>query len=381
LARIAIGPYGGGSGISTYALELCRALSTLRTGLEVTLLTWHGFNPSNGEIRTLSLPKSAFLGMSDYFGGPLIKALGASLEVRGKVKDFDLVHFPDSTYGAFVRHPRLVLTMWGYYSWRLYPRWYVERFGFPINIPGTLAGFEFMAMNTLALRTARMIISPLPLKFLQKGQIRENMYYIPPPLTLPENSPSSSGNQYEFGRRAEHSDVVFIFGSRDLSIRGKGGQLAIDAFTKLLLHGKTRAVLFMVGGKKDALSVQNVVRDSVIFTGFLDRGDYLQLLGPGRCFLALSHGEELDYACLEAMAAGCAVIVSDIPAHYVVRDHETGRVVLRNSDSIHSAMLELTDEGIRLNLGKNAAKEVRQLTSPTEVAKKYSTIYQRVLST
>ena len=44
-------------------------------------------------------------------------------------------------------------------------------------------------------------------------------------------------------------------------------------------------------------------------------------------------------------------------------------------------MLELTDEGIRLNLGKNAAKEVRQLTSPTEVAKKYSTIYQRVLST
>jgi len=319
--------------------------------------------------------------MSDYFGGPLIKALAASLEVRGKVKDFDLVHFPDSTYGAFVRHPRLVLTMWGYYSWRLYPRWYVERFGFPINIPGTLAGFEFMAMNTLALRTARMIISPLPLKFLQKGQIRENMYYIPPPLTLPENSPSSSGNQYEFGRRAEHSDVVFIFGSRDLSIRGKGGQLAIDAFTKLLLHGKTRAVLFMVGGKKDALSVQNVVRDSVIFTGFLDRGDYLQLLGPGRCFLALSHGEELDYACLEAMAAGCAVIVSDIPAHYVVRDHETGRVVLRNSDSIHSAMLELTDEGIRLNLGKNAAKEVRQLTSPTEVAKKYSTIYQRVLST
>ena len=92
--KIAIGPYGGGSGISTYALELCRALSTLRTGLEVTLLTWHGFNPPNGEIRTLSLPKNAFLGMSDYFGGPLIKTLGASLEVRRKVNEFDLVHFP-----------------------------------------------------------------------------------------------------------------------------------------------------------------------------------------------------------------------------------------------------------------------------------------------
>jgi len=104
-------------------------------------------------------------------------------------------------------------------------------------------------------------------------------------------------------------------------------------------------------------------------------------LGPGRCFLALSHGEELDYACLEAMAAGCAVIVSPIPAHYMVKDHETGRVVSRNADSIHSAMLELTDDDTRLQLGKNAAKEVKQLTSPAEIAKKYSTIYQRVLST
>jgi len=378
--KIAIGPYGGGSGISTYALELCRAMSTLRTGLEVTLLTWHGFNPPSGEIRTLSLPKNVFLGMSDYFGGPLIKTLGASLEVRRKVKDFDLVHFPDSTYGAFIRHPRLVLTMWGYYSWRLYPRWYVERFGFPINIPGTVAGFEFMAMNTLALRTARMIISPLPLRYLPKGQIRENMHYIPPPLALPANSLSSSNDQYEFGRLAGDLDVVFIFGSRDLSIRGKGAQLAIDGFTKLLVRDRVHAVLVMVGGNDHSLSVPNGIHNNVTFTGFLDRHDYLRLLGPGRCFLALSHGEELDYACLEAMAAGCAVIVSDIPAHYMVRDHETGRVVSRNSDSIHSAMLELTDDDMRLKLGRNAAREVKHLTSPTEVAKKYLTIYQRVLS-
>jgi len=65
----------------------------------------------------------------------------------------------------------------------------------------------------------------------------------------------------------------------------------------------------------------------------------------------------------------------------MVRDYETGRVVSRNSDSVYSAMLELTDEDIRLRLGRNSAREVKQLTSPTEVAKKYSTIYQKVLST
>src|SRR5438128_3756809 len=236
-----------------------------------------------------------------------------------------------------------------------------------------------MARNTLALLTARVIISLLPLRYIPKRHIRGNMFYIPPPLALSENSNSGASLQ-ESIIRTESADIVFIFGSRDLSIKGKGAQLAIDAFTKLLLRDRTRAVLFMVGEGKDALSVPNTVRDDVIFTGFLDRRDYLRLLGPGRCFLALSHGEELDYACLEAMAAGCAVIVSDIPAHYMVKDHETGRVVLRNSDSIHLAMLELTDDDIRLNLGKIAAKEVRQLTSPTEVAKKYSTVYQRVLS-
>ena len=378
MAKIAIGPYGGGSGISTYILELCKALSTLRTGPEVTLLSWQGFNPQIEGIPILRLPKNAFLGMPDYVGGPFAHMFGASREVRKKTRDFDLVHFPDSTYGAFIRHPRIVLTMWGYDTWRLAPKWYFERFGFPINIPGTLAELEFMSMNTLALRRAKVIISLLPLNFLPRQQARENTFYIPPPLTFPE-TPGASRRDHEIGMPIEHSHAVFIFGSRDLSIRGKGAQLAIDAFAKLRIRDRIRAVLIMVGGNKDSLSVPNTIRDSVIFTGFLDRHDYLGLLGPGRCFLALSHGEELDYACLEAMAAGCAVIVSDIPAHYMVRDHENGRVVSRNSDSVYSAMLELTNDDVRERLGTKAAREVKELTSPTEVARKYLTIYQKAL--
>jgi len=379
--RIAIGPYGGGSGISTYTAELCRALLTLKREIDITLLTWQGVQPPIEEIRTLSLPENAYLGMPDYVGGPLLKILVASQVVRRRVKDFDIVHFPDSTYGTFIKHPRLVLTTWGYFTWRLGPKWYSERFGFPMNIPGTAAAIEFKAMNTMALRSARVIISLLPLNYLPEDHARQNMVYIPPPLSLSETSVSLSSSRNESSLRAEQLGVVFIFGSRDLSIKGKGAQLAIDAFAKLLLQDKIRAVLIMVGGKEDALSVPNVAKDSVVFKGFLDRRDYLRLLGPDRCFLALSHGEELDYACLEAMAAGCAVIVSDIPAHYMVRDYETGRVVSRNSDSVYSAMLELTDEDIRLRLGRNSAREVKQLTSPTEVAKKYSTIYQKVLST
>ena len=347
----------------------------MRSGPEVTLLTWQGINPPDSGLRTLSLPKNSFLGMSDYAGGPIVKSLAASLEIRRETKDFDLIHFSDSTYGAFIKHPRLVLTTWGYFTWKLGPRWYFDRFGFPINIPGTAAYLEFMAMNTLALRAARAIISLLPLKYLPKHNVRENTFYIPPPLTFPETPKVSRPGNNEFDIAG---NTVFIFGSRDLSIRGKGAQLAIDAFTKLRMYDGVHGVLVMVGGNKDALRVPSSIKDSVIFTGFLERADYLKLLGPGRCFFALSHGEELDYACIEAMAAGCAVIASDIPAHYMVRDHETGRVVLRNSNSIYSAMRELTDD-TRYKLGRNAASEVKQLTSPAEVARKYLAIYQSAL--
>ena len=328
----------------------------------------------------MRLPKNAFLDMPDYVGGPCAPMFGASREVRKKTRDFDLVHFPDSTYGAFIRHPKLVLTTWGYFNWKLLARWYTERFGFPMNIPGTAAAIEFMTMNTLALRRASVIVSLLPIKYLPEKHVRENVFYIPPPLSIPETQVSLSCSQHEISTPIKHSENVLIFGSRDLSIKGKGAQLAINAFTKLLYSEKKGAFLIMVGGNKDSLNIPNLAKNRVIFTGFLDRSEYLRLLRPGRCFLALSHGEELDYACLEAMAAGCAVIVSEIPAHYMVRDRETGRVVSRNTDSVYSAMAELTDGDFSLKLGENAAREVKRLTSPIDVAKQYMTIYEKLIS-
>src|SRR5207244_7318866 len=140
--------------------------------LDVTLLTWQGIDYPDAKFPTLTLPKNAFLGMSDYTGGPFAKVFGATRVVRQKMKNFDLIHFPDSTYGAFIRHPKLVLTMWGYFSWRLLPRWYAERFGFPVNIPDTFAAVVFLAMNTVALRTAHGVVLILTIVLLLIESLR-----------------------------------------------------------------------------------------------------------------------------------------------------------------------------------------------------------------
>jgi glycosyltransferase involved in cell wall biosynthesis len=135
-----------------------------------------------------------------------------------------------------------------------------------------------------------------------------------------------------------------------------------------------------VGSNPKAVNVPNNVQDKVIFTGFLERGEYLKLLRPDHCFLALSSGEELDYSCIEAMARGCSVIASDIPAHYMVKDGVTGKVVERTCESVSSAMLEFTEEDLRRKIGTNASREARKLTCPEDIARKYVAIYENVLS-
>src|SRR5437879_13550106 len=96
--------------------------------------------------------------------------------------------------------------------------------GFPMNIPATAAAIEFKAMNTTALRSARVIISLLPLNYLPEDHARQNTVYIPPPLSLSETSVSLSSSRNESSLRAEQLGVAFMFGYSDLSIKGTGGQ-------------------------------------------------------------------------------------------------------------------------------------------------------------
>jgi glycosyltransferase involved in cell wall biosynthesis len=62
------------------------------------------------------------------------------------------------------------------------------------------------------------------------------------------------------------------------------------------------------------------LHDRVVLTGLVPRDEVFVLCADADVFVSTSHGEGLPVAVLEAMAAGCPVILSEIPPHRELAD-------------------------------------------------------------
>jgi glycosyltransferase involved in cell wall biosynthesis len=62
------------------------------------------------------------------------------------------------------------------------------------------------------------------------------------------------------------------------------------------------------------------LQDRVVLTGLIPRDEVFVLCADADVFVSTSHGEGLPVAVLEAMAAGCPVILSEIPPHRELAD-------------------------------------------------------------
>ncbi|MGH2679402.1 MAG: glycosyltransferase family 4 protein [Actinomycetota bacterium] len=84
-----------------------------------------------------------------------------------------------------------------------------------------------------------------------------------------------------------------------------------DTTGSLLTFVGTGPLLESLTGRAHALGLQ----DRVEFTGLIPREDVFVACASADVFVSTSHGEGLPVAVLEAMGAGCPVILSDIPPH------------------------------------------------------------------
>lgn len=142
---------------------------------------------------------------------------------------------------------------------------------------------------------------------------------------------------------------AFIFSSIARLTAQKHHELAIRALAQLANKGRN-AVLLLAGdgelrGMLEKLASDTGMRERVFFAGV--RQDVPQLLSLSDCYIIPSLFEGLSLSMLEAMAAGKAIVATDIPGvHEVIVHGQNGLLVpVDDQDAFARAMDAIIEDG------------------------------------
>jgi len=154
--------------------------------------------------------------------------------------------------------------------------------------------------------------------------------------------------------RKKYPQFEFIILMASRLTKEKNISLAIEAFTKVVKkYPKTGLIITGEGPEKENLKSQS----NIIFEEWTD--DLVSYYKTADLFLLTSNYEGYGMAVIEAMAAGCPVIMTDVGlAGEVLIDKKDGLVIpVGDKNKLTDAILTLIENsGLRAELAKNAAK-------------------------
>jgi glycosyltransferase involved in cell wall biosynthesis len=147
-----------------------------------------------------------------------------------------------------------------------------------------------------------------------------------------------------------------------------------------------RLALLLVGGGGEEGRIRRLVaetgiQDRVIFTGFL--GNPMRVYGILDLYVATSLKEGLPLAPLEAMAAGLAVVATDVPGHRdVIAGGETGLLVPpEDARALAGAITRLaTDSERRRRLGMAGRQRVLDHFAVRSTAARTADVYRDIMA-
>ena len=159
-------------------------------------------------------------------------------------------------------------------------------------------------------------------------------------------------------------------------------ELLVDALRRLK-DRVPRLVLVLVGGGGELERIRRLVAerglsDRVIFTGFVENPVRVQAALD--LYVAASRKEGLPLAVLEAMAAGLAVVATDVPGHRdVVAPGETGLLVAPEDPAALAEAVAtlLSDPARRKSLGQAGRERVRQEFGVRAMVDATAAVYRR----
>jgi len=145
------------------------------------------------------------------------------------------------------------------------------------------------------------------------------------------------------------------------------------------------AELVIVGGGPLKESLQDEINscglsDSVTLTGRVSRSEVYEVLSRSDVFALPSDSEGFCVALVEAMASGCAPVVSDIPVLHEVAGDTAMFVQPGDAAGFASAIGDLlSDPGDRIELASNAEERARTVFPLERTVSEYRDLYSEVL--
>lgn len=210
--------------------------------------------------------------------------------------------------------------------------------------------------------------------------------WMPNPIDTNEFSPCTPEERArlrnELGVEPDTPLVVFV-GRLD---HQKKIPWLLGSFARVVQE-QPRAVLAVLGDGPLREEVMQLSRslhldNNVVFTGRLSAEGVLKWLRAGDVYTLISAVEGLPCSLIEAMSVGIAPVVSNIPAHTQIVEHETHGLIteLGNEDSVAQGLLRLLhDEPLRSRLGAAARRRILQQYSTPEVGNCYEQLFAGVL--
>lgn len=301
-------------------------------------------------LRELGIDVDVFVGIKDL--------TTLSMPFMNNFNGYDIIHIQSPVYGLFqTKHPLVVtvhepvLNEWPYYRM-------ADRLKAPFAI--------FSEIITLRRADVVIAISQYTSNHLVNRYKTPNSKITVIPCGVDErftvDNKDELNNVLVCSRLEERKNVIEV----------------LNSFSKILC----KYTLTIVGdGRQREYLVEKAKQYNlnVIFTGWVSENDLLKYFRSANIFISTSHSEGFGLSVLQAMACGCAVIVSNIPAHRSLVTHKKdGLIYLIPEELVSYLNLLLNDEVFTQKLGEEARKTAERY-SWDEVASKTLNLYNEIV--
>jgi len=308
-----------------------------------------------GGLRTLGVDVDVYVGRTDY--RTLLMPFSVPL------RDYDIVHVQSGPYGAFVVGAPLVVTVHA----PLVLEW--------TDYSGTqkMKSLSAYALERATLRRARAILA---VSETTKRDL-EMLYRIPRERV----SVIGSGVDYErYSSTSEDQRVL----KRVLVVSRLENRKNVGEGLRALGNLPSESYeLEIVGEGSQAgslLAMARVLGVNAKFSGRVAADKLPGVYGRAGIFLSTSRSEGFGLSLLEGMAAGCAIIASDIPAHrHLVSDGRNG-LLYHGRPELEAALRRLLNDPVSTRKMGGEAKSVALSYSWSEVSKRALAAYSSALS-